>query len=239
MSSSEITEKRENQQKQATGKKIVKFFAGGFLIVTILIAMAMYFTKSIVVSAIWGEKETFESIIIHRLTAMDEQKKLVVFTQEVDIEVSDEDHPRFFYDYFPKGSATVKMRLKENRVQYYIPLDEIKLDTIEYDPNSRVLTIFAPQTRIDNKTVFVQTDPAKITIEENGSWNPWGPKTEDLKNKIRESLKQEVLRAASHPLVREKADREAEKALQQLFNNILDAWLKGNSSKLQIIMPNT
>ena len=121
-------------------------------------------------------------------------------------------------------------------MQFYVPVEQITGQNFVYDDLTRTLRLISPALRIDREMVSVQSDPAKIIVEEKGPWVPLiGPKVEALRNEAMAELKSEVLRAASHELVKEEARREAQKALDQFFG-MLKASLR-DDVKLQIHLP--
>ena len=176
------------------------------------------------------------NVISHTLGELSRDKKLVVMTQTVDAEIAREKPGRAFYDYIPTGTARVRIKALENRVQFYIPLDEIGLDKFQYDPVARTLKIFAPPVKIDRDVVFVQNDPAKLLIEAKGSWVPiLGPNVEELRNEVMADLKNEVIMSANRELVWQEAHRQAYMALDNFFQ-MLKASLR-DDVKLQIYLP--
>lgn len=176
-----------------------------------------------------------KDVVSRTLGKIDRSKKLVVFTQEVDVEISREKNKRILDDYLPAGSAAVKIRVLGNKVQFFVPLVKIDINCFSYDRTSRVLSIKCPRVLMDKDVVSVQTDPAKIIIEENSSWVPLGPKSSDLLKEAQADLKNEVLRTANHDLVWSAAKIEAEAALRDFFRALEDS-LRDNSS-IQIILP--
>jgi hypothetical protein len=177
-----------------------------------------------------------KSIFSQLLGSTDRTRKLVVVTQTVDVELYRENHKRVLNDWFPAGSAWVRVKVLDNRVQFYVPVEEITGQNFIYDDLTGTLRVIAPPMRIDREMVSVQSDPEKIIVEEKGSWVPLiGPKAETLRKEAMSELKNEVLKAANHELVKEEARREAQKALEQFFG-LLKASLR-DDVKLQIYLP--
>ncbi len=176
------------------------------------------------------------TIISRTIGSLSREKKLVVMTQTVDAEITREKLGRTFYEYIPTGTARVRIKALDNRVQFYIPLDELGLERFQYDPSAGILKIFAPPVKIDRDVVFVQSDPAKLLIEAKGSWVPIiGPNVEELRNEVMADLKNEVVMTANQDLLWQEADRQAHKALEDFFQ-LLKSSLKENVS-LQIYLP--
>ncbi len=177
-----------------------------------------------------------KSVFSQLLGSTDRTRKLVVVTQNVDVELYREDHKRVLNDWFPAGSAWVRIKVLDNRVQYYVPVEEITGQNFVYDDLTGTLRVISPPLRIDKEMVSIQSDPEKIIVEEKGSWVLFiGPKVETLRKEAMSELKTEVLRAAGHELVRDEARREAQKALEQFFG-LLKGSLR-DDVKLQIYLP--
>lgn len=164
-------------------------------------------------------------------------KKLVVLTQEVTVEVSKEIDNRILWDWVSVGSANMKIKFIDNKVQYYVPLEEIKGENILYEPDTKTIKIAVPSVKIDKDMVFIQTNPNKVIKEENGSWSPFGPRLGELSNEIMSEINTVVLRKGYHELIVDKAKIEARKAMEEFFGKILDELLRKEGLKLQIIMP--
>ena len=159
-----------------------------------------------------------ENIYSQLLGDIDRTRKLVVFTQNVDIELDKEDNKRILNDWLPAGTASMNMKVMGNKVQFFVPVAKINLDDFYYDPVHKELNIVCPPVEIDSDMVVVQSNPEKIKIKESGSWVPFiGPDVKELTRKAKMELKNEVLLAANNELVWIAARAEAKKALQQFF----------------------
>ncbi|MGM0600869.1 MAG: hypothetical protein ACQETH_13750 [Candidatus Rifleibacteriota bacterium] len=160
-----------------------------------------------------------ENIYSQMLGDTDRTRKLVVFTQNVDVELDKEDNKRILNDWLPAGSAEMNMKVMGNKVQFFVPVDKINIDDFYYDPVHKELNIVCPPVEIDADMVVVQSDPEKIKIKESGSWVPFiGPDVKELTRKAKMELKNEVLLAANNELVWLAARAEAQKALQHFFS---------------------
>ena len=167
----------------------------------------------------------------------DLKKKLVVLTQDVSVEIYKDKDNRILWDFLSVGSANMKIKFIDNKVQYYVPLNELKDSDVFYDTESRTVKIIAPSVKIDKDIVYVQTDPDKVIKEENGSLSPFGPNIKSLNNEIMKEIKQQTLIQGYKPWIRDKAQAEAQKALEDLFNKILSEFLRKENLKLEVILP--
>ena len=188
-------------------------------------------------NAITGQARSVISQYISEFGKTHLDKKLVVLTQDVTVEISKEIDNRILWDWVSVGSANSKFKFIDNKVQYYVPLSEIKDDSVLYDPQTRTIKVIAPKVRIDKEMVSVQSDPAKVVKEENGSWSPFGPSLKDISNEIMSEVKSVVIREGYHQLIRDKAQVEAQKAIEDFFNTALSELIKKENVNLQIILP--
>ncbi len=190
-----------------------------------------------VVKILATSREKVKESMIIGLGEVNTDKKLVVYTQSLNTEIHKEKEKRILNDWLFWGTASVKARFLDNKVQYYVPLDNIKEENFSFDESNRTIKINCPKVEIDRNMVYVQTDPAKIEKEENGSWNPFGPSLKEMNDEIMTEIKNKVIFDARHTLYIEKAEREAKIALEKLFYPVFDEFLRKENLKLELIMP--
>ena len=170
------------------------------------------------------------------LGKMDEKKKLVVYTQDINVEIEETEAKRILNDYIPAGTAKVKVKVMDNRVQYVIPLDQITEECFVYNPTTKKFVINCPPVKIDQTMVVVQSNPEKIIKEQSGSWVPViGPDVDKLTDKVLGQIKTEVIRQANHQIFKEKARKEAIHALESLFQVLKNSLSEGID--FQIMLP--
>lgn len=194
-------------------------------IITGLQALAEAFKPSIKV----------QSIYTQTLGQLDHTRKLVVYTQEVDIEVYKEENKRVLNDWIPWGKANVRMKVMGNKVQFFVPMASLNEQSFSYDRRSRKLLVKVPRVELDKEMVMVQSDPDKMLLEKNGSWLPFGADVEKLNREAMSELKDKVILAANHQLIKEQAQRNAQLAVEQFFS-IMSSALSDNVA-LQICLP--
>ncbi|NCB39583.1 MAG: DUF4230 domain-containing protein [Erysipelotrichia bacterium] len=175
------------------------------------------------------------NIYSQTLGQLDQTRKLVVHTQDVDIDFNLERPERKFREMIPWGKATVRLKVMGNRVQFYVPLDELSEKNFVYDRRNHRLTIEVPKLKIDRDLVKVQSDPAKIFEEKNGSWMPFGPDVEQLSLEARSQLENKVILAANNTLVWGEARRAAQKTLEHFFSLMRNSL--ADNVELQIYLP--
>ena len=165
------------------------------------------------------------------------EQKLVVYTKTLDVEINKDEDNRILWDWISVGSAHLKVRFLGNRVQYFVPLEELKDSDFIYDAEKRTIKIICPPVKIDKEMIFIQHDPDKIIKEENGSWSPFGPKMKDLNDSVERNIKAKTLFLGHSKDIRDKAQDAAKEALEQLFNKVLGEFLSKENLKLELVLP--
>lgn len=103
-----------------------------------------------------------------------------------------------------RDETTLRMVARDNRVQYYLPVDKLIEENIQWDSITNKLTLFMPDLQLDEELVEVQTDPSKIWImTEKGFYDrvmDWFS-GETLRNQtlMRSKLRELVLQEARSP----------------------------------------
>lgn len=234
-------ENNNNEKPKFPLKKVLLYILILLLVITaaslITWNFAIKYTLSTIQKVLLTTHQNVKEYVFSEFGKTNFDKKLVVLTQDVNVEVYKDKDNRVLYDWLSVGSANMKIKFIDNKVQYYVPLDELKESDIIFEVETRTVKIVPPSVKIDKEVVVVQSDPDKIIKEENGSWSPFGPKIKDLNKDIMKEIKQQTLIAGYKPWIREKAQAEAQKALEALFHKILDEFLRQENLKLEIIMP--
>ncbi len=230
----------ENKSKKGCFKIIGIIFLQIIIAVIVFVGTwhyaVVYTIKSIQGVLDFTRKTVKEYISVTYGKGVNEQK-LVVFTQSLDVEIDKDEDNRILWDWISVGSARLKVKFLENKVQYFVPLQEIKENHIMYDPERRTIKIICPPVFIDREMVFIQPNPDKVIKEENGSWSPFGPKMKDLNEAVKKSIVDKTLRLGYTKEIRLKAQAAAKEALEQLFYKILGEFLKKENLKLELIVP--
>lgn len=63
-----------------------------------------------------------------------------------------------------RDETTLRMVARDNRVQYYLPMDKLLAENVHWDTATGRLTLYVPDLQLDEELVEVQTDPSKIWI---------------------------------------------------------------------------
>ena len=162
----------------------------------------------------------YTTVITGAISSLKNNPKLVVLTAEIDAVVKRSASTEKLWIYW--GTTTVEMRTKGNKVQFYIPLDDIGTHSFRYDSVHKTLTILTHPPMLDEDFVDVQSDPSKIEMLTSNGWakfDKWSgaPMREDA----RRELRGEVLRSAKHPaqheLLMSKAKTNAKEHLKRLL----------------------
>ena len=235
-------EQTENIKVNNSGclKNIGKLLIQIIIIVTVYVItwhLAVAFTIKSIQGVLDFTRKVVKEYISVTYGEGKEEQKLVVFTQPLDVEIDKDEDNRILWDWISVGSAQLKVKFIGNKVQYFVPLQEIKDNHIMYDPERRTIKIVCPPVIIDKDIVFIQTDPDKIIREENGTWSPFGPKMKDLDYSVQKGIRDKTLRMGHTKEIIKKAETAAKKALEELFNKILGEFLRKENLNLELVIP--
>jgi hypothetical protein len=169
-----------------------------------------------------------ETIVSTAIGPLREEGKLVVMTTEVNVEVAKTSEKRILWDYLDLGDTTTRLRVRENRVQYYIPIDRLTIDNMEFDPVENCLVLRVPEPILDTELVDVQSDPGKMDVETDVGWARLQSFSgEYVENEARRELRGAVINEGRNPLLIDRARKEAEAAVLELFEVVKPALKDG------------
>lgn len=156
------------------------------------------------------------------LTNLQRQPKLVVLTFSCDVMVTKHTQTNTLWGLAYLGTTTVKIRAAQNKAQYYIPLDQLRIDHWRYIPQQQTLLVIVPTPRLDDQIVQVQIDPSLIEIQTDYGWTQIDRlKGDFLRDQARSDLRPAVLMEGSKVMYQELAAENAEKVLRRLFTEQL------------------
>ena len=160
--------------------------------------------------------------------------KPVVLTQYITVELSQNEVATLCG--ITTGNADLRVTYKDNKVQYYVDLERLSDQDVQYDMDSRSINIYIASPKIDEDMVEVQSDPDKINIKDKTSWITYGIDLEKMKVDIQKRVRKEVLEAGSHDMYKASARRNAKEKLYELFNRVLKGYLEEKNLDLNIIV---
>lgn len=150
------------------------------------------------------------------------EAQLVVMTAEVDVEIDKSSEKRVLWDALRLGDTTVRLRVRDNKVQYVVPLHDFNSRHVEYSPEVNALLITVPTPQLDTNIVEVQSDPGAMDAQTDVGWGRLKMYSgEYLLEEAKRELRDAVLREGANPLLKEKAKMEAERAVRELFKDWL------------------
>ena len=146
--------------------------------------------------------------------------KLVVMTATIDAQVHKSSSTSALWIYW--GTTTVDVRVRENKVQFYVPLEDVGTASFEYDEVHKTLTAWTRAPVLDEDVVDVQTDPGKIEMRtENGwakfDWFSGAPMREDARHELRNAVIQATKQPAQYELLELKAKANAKENIRKLL----------------------
>ena len=161
---------------------------------------------------------TLRTIINSQFAKLDATPKLVVLTDTIDVEVAKSSEKRVLWGLLNLGTTEVRLKAPGNKVQFYIPVREIKAEDFSYRPAAKKVVVRVPGPVLDRQVVDVQSDPSKIEVETRVGWARLSAFSgKRLEAKAREALRQEVLASADTPPMHDLARLHAEKTLKAFF----------------------
>ena len=150
------------------------------------------------------------------------QSKLVVMTADVDVEIGKSSEKKVLWDYLKLGDTTVRLRVRDNKVQYVVPVQEFDKDDVTFRPEANCLLVKVPTPQLDSELVEVQSNPDSMDAETEVGWGRLDMFSGDfLLDEAKRELRDAVLREGANPLLQEKAKSEAETAVRGLLKDWL------------------
>lgn len=181
---------------------------------------------------------TVRGSVSGQFARLDATPKLVVLTETLDIEVVRGSEKALLWGYLNLGTTEVRIKAPGNKVQFYVPLAGLAAEDFCYDAARRKLVVCVPAPVLDADIVEVQSDPGRIDVETKVGWarlSAFSGKA--LERRAREALRQEVLKAADTPAVRDLARAKAEAALQAFFGDLTSALADGVTLEFEFADP--
>ena len=160
--------------------------------------------------------------------------KFVVLTQSVDVELSRNEVSTICGINVGEGDLIVTY--KDNKVQYYVDLERLSDQDIQFDMDSKTVNIYIASPKLDEDMVEVQSNPENIIKKDNSSWLKIGIDIDKMKDDIQAKVRREVLEAGSHDMYKASARRNAKEKLKELFNKILGKFLEEKHLDLNVIV---
>ena len=159
-------------------------------------------------------------ITMNTIGKLQQESKIVVMTAELAVEI-ERSSSKILWDWYHLGTTTVEMKVPGNKVQYYIPADSLDEKSIFWDPDKQELVLDLPDVILDEDIVEVQSDPRKVMIKKEIGWARFDAYSgKAMEDQIRSELRGKVIEAGKHELLLEKAKRNAEKVIKELFDRL-------------------
>jgi hypothetical protein len=170
----------------------------------------------------FGPTVTVNTLFASTIGQIHSHPKLVVLTAPIDAEVNKASNTTWAGINF--GTTTVRIRAHGNKVQYYVPLQDLQTSNFVYDDTHKRLTVRVPAPVLDREVVDVQSDPAKIDIETSNGWAKLDSFSgAPLREEAKHDLRTAVLVAGSHELLEHEAERRGKEVLRNALRPIADA----------------
>ena len=205
---------------------VVFILVGGYLIYH---AMHAPGDALVGMAAAFRPHTEYQTQISGAIKELKSNPKLVVLTATIDAEVKKSSTTSALWIYW--GTTTVNLRARENKVQFYVPLEDVGTASFEYDEVHKTMTVWVRPPALDEDFVDVQTDPSKIEEWTENGWakmDHWsgGPMREDARKELRNSVMQAAKQPAQRELLQLKAEKEAKETVKKLLSPLAETLQK-------------
>ena len=167
----------------------------------------------------------------------DSKSKYVVLTQSVNVELN-KTEVSYIFGNSAIANADLSIIYNDNKVQYYVDLEKISNDDINYDFLSKTLNVHIPSPKIDVDFVDIQSNPEKILQNNKSSWISLGIDIEKMKEDIQKKVREKVLEAGSNDMFIASARRNAKEKMKDFILKFLGEYLNEKGLELNIIISN-
>jgi hypothetical protein len=166
----------------------------------------------------------YKTEITGAISKLNSNPKLVVLTTTIDAEVRKTKSTSAMKIYW--GTTTVRLRARENKVQFYVPMQNLGTDRFQYDDVHKTLTVYVDEPLLDTDMIDVQSDPNKIELETSNGWAKMdrfsgAPLREEAKADLRFAVIQAVKQPAQNELLQLKAQANAKEHIKKLLRTSL------------------
>lgn len=119
------------------------------------------------------------AIVQTSVTRLHEQSKLVVLSADITVEVT-RTSSKILWDVLDFGDTVATIRTRNNKAQYFVPLNKITAQDFHFSANNRSLTLTVPEPRVDEEIVEVQSDPNQIEVQSKVGWGRLNKRSGEL-----------------------------------------------------------
>ena len=163
-----------------------------------------------------------EQVIANTIGELKKESKLVVLTVEITVREKRSSTKRTLWDTLSLGETIVEVLVTGNKVQYIVPTAVISKDTFRWDASRGEVTIDIPCPVLDEDIVEIQSDPAHIEVRKDIGWGRLESRSGAfLEQQIRRDLRSHVIREGNNELLIERARRNAEQAIRDIFGQFM------------------
>jgi hypothetical protein len=206
----------ETTDERTGGSRVWAFAAVAIVLILTVGFTAWYF---------WGVFNTttkVEQVISNTIGELKKESKLVVLTAEITVHVKRSSTKRILWDRLDLGTTVVEMRVMGNKVQYVVPTTVISRDTFRWDGSRGEVVVDIPSPILDEEIVEVQSDPSRIEVRKDVGWGRFESYSGDfLEDQIRRELRSMVIQQGKHELLLDRARKNAEEAIRDLFSQFM------------------
>lgn len=189
------------------------------------VAIVLILTAGFTTWRIWSGFNTttkIEQVISNTIGELKKESKLVVLTAEITVHAKRSSTKRILWDKLNLGKTVVEMRVMGNKVQYVVPTTVISRDTFRWDKSRGEVVVDIPDPILDEEIIEVQSDPSRIEVWKDVGWGRFESYSGDfLEEQIRRELCSLVIQQGKHELILDRARKNAEEAIRDLFGQFM------------------
>ena len=114
-------------------------------------------------------QDRYTTVISTAIGQLNQEAKLVVLTAPINVDVTKPSERKILWG-LNLGTTTVRLRVAGSKVQYVVPLGQLRPGDARYDPRKNILVVSVPHPVLDEDMVDVPSDPAQIEMETDLGW---------------------------------------------------------------------
>jgi len=158
-----------------------------------------------------------QDITLTTIKDLQKKSKLVVHEATIDADIQKSEEYRSWGVYW--GTNTARVVVKNAKVQFVIPLEQVGSANFTYDETAKKLTVKVPAPRVDEDMVAI--DPAQISVvDARGGWARFDK--QETVDRARQALKPKVIEQAKSPLFKRVAEDDGKTAMKNFLAPLIE-----------------
>lgn len=165
---------------------------------------------------------TIKTNLLNTIEKLQKSGKLVVLTPQITADITKKSSKKWLG--LNMGTTKVNCKLRENKVQFIIPTQDLSNSSFHIDDEQKVVTVTVPKPVVDRTFVQVQSNPDLIEIDTQVGWGRLKSRSGiALKRQIMRESRTQILETANNsPYLAFEAEANAKKIVAELFENAIN-----------------